>query len=140
MRARSQRRRDASAALLLWTAVIVFLLLLPGRDLPTVPGWVPALLAALSDKLVHCGLFFVWGGLAAMAGGKPYAKRTLAAIFLVAVALGGALELAQAWVPGRDPSWGDLAADALGALLILALVLLVSRVGERRGPRVSSPE
>jgi len=133
-----RRLRVVRLALVVWSAAIVFLLLLPGGDLPSVPGWVPALLAAISDKLVHCGLFFVWAGLAAMAVVKPYAKRGLAAIFLASVAFGGALELAQGWVPGRDPSWGDLAADALGTLLILALVLLYFSVGKRRRSRVSS--
>ncbi len=134
MRAKSRFRRFSSAALVAWSAVIVFLLLLPGGDLPAVPGWVPALLAAISDKLVHCGLFFVWAGLAAGAGERIYARRNLAAIFLTAVALGGLLELAQAWVPGRDPSWGDLAADAFGALLALVVLAGLAAFRVRRDP------
>lgn len=137
MRARSRFRRFASAVLLAWSAVIVFLLLLPGGDLPAVPGWVPVLVAALSDKLVHCGLFFIWAGLAMAASGRPSAKRALTLIFVSSVALGGALELAQAWVPGRDPSWADLAADALGALLALLILALISAGAKPGETRIS---
>ena len=68
------------------------------------------------DKVVHFLLF----GLVLWSFGVLFRRlpRTLAAG--LAVASGGAIELLQALV-GRDPSWGDFAADAAGVLAALFL-------------------
>lgn len=68
------------------------------------------------DKAAH----FVAFGLVLWSLGVLFRRlpRTFAAV--LALALGGAVELIQGTV-GRDASWGDLAADGLGILLALLL-------------------
>lgn len=71
------------------------------------------------DKAAH----FIAFGLILWSFGVMFRRlpRTWAA--LLAIALGAAVEVVQGRI-GRDPSWGDLLADALGvaaALLIWAL-------------------
>lgn len=73
---------------------------LPGPDLP----W--------TDKGYHAVAFgcLMWWFAVAL----PRARWPTAA--LCVVGLGVAIELAQAWVPYRSPSFADVVADALGML------------------------
>lgn len=66
------------------------------------------------DKAAH----FIAFGLILWSLGVLFRRlpRTWAA--LLAIALGAAVEVVQAYV-GRDPSWGDLLADALGVATAL---------------------
>lgn len=48
----------------------------------------------------------------------------LISLAAVSVLLGGAIEIVQGWV-GRDDSWGDLAADAVGVLIAVVLLALL---------------
>jgi VanZ family protein len=83
-------------------------------DLPSPPG-------GLGDKHAHA---LVFGGLAvliyrALAGGRASgltARRGLLAVVL-ATLYGVTDEVHQAFVPGREPHWADVLADAAGALL-----------------------
>lgn len=74
------------------------------------------------DKIAHCGLFFVQLWLLAKAylhqqRQPPYAMLSA---FALIYALGS--EWAQAtFTLSREGSWGDVAADILGALLALTL-------------------
>jgi len=114
--------------ILLWTAGVTLLLLAP----------MPGVLEGESlhrfgrlhgDKLVHLALFF---GLARVwLGGRGDRRAAPAlAIALAAALYGGLLELVQG-AAGRDPEWGDFAADLAGALLAWA--------AWRRSPRARRP-
>jgi len=78
------------------------------------------------DKAAH----FIAFGLVLWSLGVLFRRlpRTWAA--LLAVALGATVEVVQRYV-GRDPSWGDLLADALG----VATALLLWAVWRRFRPR-----
>jgi len=111
MRVRSQPHLSTGVALL----IVGFLLLFPfNLFLPTdeePPTWtLPHL-----DKLVHFCLFlglvpFVRRSLTAL---RP--KRATAEAFLASSAYGAILEVLQRWIPGRDATWADAAANVLGA-------------------------
>lgn len=83
-------------------------------ELPGPPG---------GDKMAH---IVVYGGLGfllawACLGSGPAAARTRAMRLAVAVGLGIGYgisdEFHQSFVPGRDPSFGDIIADAIGVIL-----------------------
>lgn len=82
-------------------AVIVGVLTLtPAQSLPQAPG---------TDKLHH---FLAFGAIAApLAFARPKAAVWIA---LLVMAYGGLIEVIQPYV-GRTASWGDMAANALGA-------------------------
>ncbi len=91
--------------LLFWSGVagIIVLSVTPQVYLPpTVVFW---------DKLQHFLAYAVLSGV----GRQAYAaKKYASALFLGLIALGGALEITQAFIPGRLPSFGDAVANALG--------------------------
>lgn len=89
----------------------------PGADLGVLPHL---------DKVAHVALFLVQAGLLRLAG------LGAGASFLAATAWGGIDEWHQSYVPGRNPSLGDLAADAIGAVLGANLVEWVARLGGAR--------
>ena len=76
------------------------------------------------DKLIHLGLFLGLAGSwrRALPPELALRRRWVAVVIVAAVAFGGALELLQ-MLPaiGRDGEWGDVVADALGAVLSLPL-------------------
>jgi VanZ family protein len=78
------------------------------------------------DKAAH----FIAFGLILWSFGVLFRRlpRTWAA--LLAIILGGAVEVVQGYI-GRDPSWGDLLADALG----VAVALLIWAAWRRFRPR-----
>ncbi len=98
--------------------VLLFLLLSPGGTLETEE--------IIWDKAAH----FIAFGLILWSFGVLFRRlpRTWAA--LLAVVLGGAVEVVQGYI-GRDPSWGDLLADALG----VAVALLIWAAWRRFRPR-----
>jgi len=89
----------------------------------------PMLSVALSDKLLH-GLEYA--GLAALLVlglthlGTMGMRRAALLAILLAAAYGGSDELHQSFVPNRDASWLDWAADVSGAVVggILAVPFL----------------
>jgi len=107
--------RLAGAVVLL---VLMGLLLSPGGTLDTE--------RLIWDKASH----FIAFGLILWSLGVLFRRlpRTWAA--LLAIALGAAVEVVQRYI-GRDPSWGDLLADALG----VATALLIWVVWRRFRPR-----
>jgi len=100
-------------------ATVTVLSLLPQRDLPKV---------GVSDKLEHAIAYF---GLAILGSLACRTRGGLLSLFVLLCAMGGIIELLQAFSPGRTPEVADAAADAAGAAVGILIALLVSllRVG-----------
>ena len=86
------------------------------------------------DKVAHLILYGGFGGGAwvMLGGGRPTAD-VLAP--MAAVIIGVADEFAQSFNPGRVVGLGDLTADAIGALLVVAMLAVLRermRVAEMR--------
>jgi len=115
-------------ALLLYTFVLVI-----ATHLPKVGGLVrtPGV-----DKLLHFGAYFVQATLAAAAvAATGRLGRRNAVILMAALAAFGALdELTQPWF-SRSAEWADWAADCLGIVLGVGLVLLLIRQPNRSTPQ-----
>jgi VanZ family protein len=104
------RRWWLSVGVLLVLAITV-VCLLPSRDLPKLNLW---------DKAEHAIAF----GALAFWFGSIVVRPDLPWVGIAVVAFGGLIELAQgALGGGRDAEWGDVAADAVGVALGLALAL-----------------
>jgi VanZ family protein len=111
----------------LWAGVLFLLSEARGDQ---APGWL-----ALHDKVAHLGLYAVLG--ACLAWGRRVAARPVPArlLLVMGIAYGVLDEWHQSFVPGRDPSWGDAAADGAGLLLAFALVSLLPVPGPRGAAR-----
>ena len=97
----------AFCRLVFWlgTAAVTALSLLPQDALPPLPD--------ISDKIEHAGAY----AMLAVAAGPAWMRfEAHARIAVALIVLGGAIEIAQLWVPGRSAEWGDFAADILGVL------------------------
>jgi len=102
----------------LWLSLGMFMVLaitvvclLPSKDLPAL---------GVSDKIEHAVAF----GALAFWFGSIVVRVDLPWVGMAVVVFGGLIELAQgALGGGRDAEWGDLAADAVGAALGIALVM-----------------
>lgn len=120
---------------LAWASVILFLSLTPSPPQP--PGFLGW------DKLQHAGAYGLlallfacclrtWFGATAV-----YACRIA---WAVATAFGAMLELLQMFAhSGRSAEWGDLAADAVGALLACVVFRLASAARSRRNRVAEEP-
>ena len=93
--------------------------------------------SGISDKTLH---FWTYGALGvllvrALAGAAwtGVTSRAASLAWVMAVAWGALDEWHQSTVPGRSLSGRDLVADAIGAALAVAVVLLAAR--RRRGGR-----
>jgi VanZ family protein len=124
-----QRSHAMSGA---WTAVIALLLLMPLGRAPRASDWIPQFVAAASDKIVHAVLFFAAARAYQRSAALIGFRRPGIAAVSVAVAYGGGMEILQSFV-GRDAEWGDLAADALGAVIAAAW----AQRGRQHAPRSS---
>lgn len=70
-----------------------------------------------SDKLVHIFAYAALG----VAGAIGYPKRSMTILLIGGLTtMGGAIEIAQIYVPGRDGALLDVAANALGSALGVA--------------------
>ena len=78
------------------------------------------------DKWVHFGAYAVTAYLAAVALRARDARR-LALAAVVAVVLGGSVELLQATLPARQAGLADAAANAVGAVVGAAAYAVVER-------------
>jgi VanZ family protein len=101
---------------LVWIAAVVTGELLPGDS--SAMQWISA--SHISDKLLH---FTAYLGIAVVPA-LMYGTRVGSLAATLATALGVALEVVQRWV-GRDFEVGDMAANAAGAFVGLALGLAI---------------
>jgi len=84
----------------------------------SLPARGPAVLPHGVDKVIHAcayGMLALLLGRALIAERGVPAGRACALAFLLVVAYGALDEIHQSWIPGRDPSIWDWAADAGGA-------------------------
>jgi VanZ family protein len=114
-----------------WMATIFVLSAQP--DLPQPAGpW----LENVTDKAAHAVTYGIlaWLVLRAVRQHRPVSVKLLAACAALATAYGVTDEFHQMFVPGRNASLADLAADALGAgvAMVLAAWLERRRVRARR--------
>lgn len=119
-----QARRTWQALLLVLVVAVCYLALTPRPPKEVDFGW---------DKLNHSAAFAAL----ALAGclAFPGSRRTVLWVLLAMVALGGLIEVLQAFVPGRSSDWGDLLADSVG--VVVGAVL--ARLALRRARRVQAP-
>lgn len=84
------------------------------------------------DKIIHAGLYGLLGFVSARAGDRRPGRRVAVGVlgFAIATVFGGVMEWLQSFVE-REPSWGDLAADAAGAAGGAALWLFRQRSPNR---------
>ncbi len=85
----------------------------------------PAIETGFGDKLDHLVAYAVLSLLMALGWSG---RISLVVIFGTAAGFGGFLELLQAISPGRQPDWGDFAVNSFGALIGLAVAMLVRRI------------
>jgi VanZ family protein len=99
--------------------LLIFILMLAAIFIGgTMPG-AGNLFSAPWDKVAH---FFTFGAITLLAG-LSFPNRPLVLILLLAVCIGIADEVHQMFIAGRQPGLDDLAADTLGALFALPLIL-----------------
>jgi VanZ family protein len=95
------------------------------------------------DKVGHLGLYGVLGGTLAWGRDASGSRVPHAILVLVGVLYGVSDEWHQSFVPGRDPSFGDLAADTLGTLVgygSVSTFLTRRRLAGDRSPPAASPD
>jgi len=100
-------------AIILTTSFITIYSLIPLKELPSVESW---------DKVQH-GV--AYGFLAFLIGSAYPYNKGFKITLLFCVFLGAFLEFAQTFVPGREGSFGDGFANAIGAGLGLIYVPIV---------------
>lgn len=116
------------------TGLIFFLSSLPGSE-------VPGLLFPGSDKLLHGAAYAALAAAALVAVPdnlrrcRPF--RAVLLVFLFSFLYGISDELHQSFVPGRDASFPDVAADAAGAALAVS-VWLAAEASRRRSAKAAS--
>ena len=98
--------------------VLLFLLLSPGG---TIEGT-----EVIWDKAAH----FIAFGLILWSFGVLFRRLPRTRAALLAIILGGLVEVVQGYI-GRDPSWGDLLADALGVAVALLIWVAWRRIRPR---------
>ncbi|MEI6411227.1 MAG: VanZ family protein [Bacteroidota bacterium] len=112
----------------LWLSVITWLSVIPNLQLPSVKFFAP-------DKLGHAGVYgllswlLLWGFARAQAAkGAHISARETGGILAFAAAYGVLMEFVQyAFIPGRYYEYGDMLANASGAVLGWLAFRLFSR-------------
>lgn len=102
---------------LLLLVAVIGLALLPQPPMALSTGWDKA-----NHALAFCALGFAWR--LAFPGGWV----RWVAVALALLVLGGGIEVAQSFVPGRQADAADLLADAIGGAAGLAMVAALERL------------
>ncbi|QIB73162.1 VanZ family protein [Halogeometricum borinquense] len=116
-------RRVRIVSFVCWCALVVIVSAVPVQSGAPVSA---GLFGLGLDKVVHFGAYAVTAFLAGVAL-RARDVRGLALAVVVAVVLGGGVELMQAALPTRTFSLGDAAANIIGAVCGAAAYRLVSR-------------
>lgn len=103
----------------LWSVMILYVTLIPGKDVPEVN---------ISDKLIHFGVFaglltLTYSGLLKEGIGSPLRKAIIYSLLM-----GIVTECLQMFIPGRSFSYFDLIANIAG---ILVPVLFIRKLRSR---------
>lgn len=94
-----------------WAAVILTLTSIPAPEFAPIGAFAfPG-----ADKLVHAGMYGVWGALLARAVGAAVPRRTLGQLLLLVVMFAALDEWHQRFIPGRSSDVLDMIADLGGA-------------------------
>lgn len=110
----------------LWTILILVLCLLPGDKMPEDP-------IVNADKIYHSGAFAVMGFLFVYGFKKQtissFLNRNAVLLSLLwCIAIGGIIEILQhSFVRNRHGDWLDFLFDAIGTILGVIVLLLMSR-------------
>ena len=83
----------------------------------------------VNDKVLHLGIYSVLGAALSWGEWRMGRRRPLLLLFL-GVVYGALDEWHQSFVPGRDPSAGDILADTAGVILGFFLLRLYFRAHE----------
>jgi VanZ family protein len=109
----------AYKAAIIWAAFVLFISLLPGKQLPELDFWD----LNIGDKIAHIGVFFVLGLLLIYGSYRrtKFKRPTWVYLFVfpfLALLYGVLIEIFQGWfTTTRYASMGDVLADAIGAVL-----------------------
>lgn len=112
---------------LFWSAIVIFLLSIPGSDLPEESSF---LSIPHFDKWVHLGIFalfvILWCWALSLNKNRRNLARSFIWITLGAIVFGYLMELVQKYlVPNRDYDLWDVVADSAGAIIGLLFSLKV---------------
>ncbi len=110
-----------------WGFLIFYACLAPVSDLD--PGWE----IEISDKLVHFILYFSWTNFLYFASSRgyrrPIKKRKALIYWLIAVLIGGLIELLQSWMGlGRSADLLDAIANSAGAVAGMVVSRVIHRI------------
>ena len=108
---------------LLWGGLIFVESSIPGKTLPATPVG--------TDKLAHIAIYFVfcWLSFRALRRSPSFLLSKMSPFLAVVVTVlyGFSDEFHQLYVPGRSADMFDLAADAAGGILFIALMMVARR-------------
>lgn len=112
---------------LFWSAIVIFLLSIPGSDLPEESSF---LTIPYFDKWVHLGIFalfvILWCWAISLKKKQVNRVRSFLWITMAAILLGYLMELVQKYlVANRDYDLWDVVADGVGAIIGLLFSLKV---------------
>ncbi|HEY8171763.1 MAG TPA: VanZ family protein [Dehalococcoidia bacterium] len=122
----ARRLRSLADTVLRWPLLVAWLALI--FALSSIPNEVQSPSSLPFDKVAHLVEYGALAFIAAWVFGRGHVTSRIAAIAVAfALLYGVSDELHQAFVPGRDPSLDDLAADGVGALLGALVAWMLSR-------------